>query len=168
MSEPYQTLQPSSGRVVGKWEIVICRLLVCPTNCACGMRTLRFSLHGSVAQFDGLAMRSVAIGFDPGFLAFKHRRRIRQVLLCHETLESCQPMVVVARAIIRLAAIRRSLEFIRQRGRPFTPCEVSRADSRTARANACACQGSANTGPPSSRGKLPSIAKPSSCGIESG
>src|SRR5260370_23285014 len=70
-------------------------------------------------------MRCMSIRFGPGFLAFEHRRRIGQVLLCDETLESCQPMVVIARAIVRLAAIRRGLEFIRERGCPFTPCEVS-------------------------------------------
>ena len=34
-------------------------------------------------------------------------------------------MVVVARAIIRLAAIRRGLQFISERGRPFLPGKMS-------------------------------------------
>ncbi len=76
-------------------------------------------------EFDGLAVRRMPIGFSPGFLAFEHRRRIGQLLHYDKVFESCQPVVVVARAIVVLAAICRSLKLFSKRGGPFTPCEMS-------------------------------------------
>src|SRR5438094_325259 len=75
-------------------------------------------------------------------------------------------MMVVERAIVRLAAIRPSLEFIRERGCPFTPCEMSLCGQPDGECE-CLClpglrkyRGAVVTGH--------SIAKPSGCGIESG
>ena len=77
-------------------------------------------------------------------------------------------MMVVARAIVGLAAIGSRFKLFSKRGSPSLHVKCPCADSRTASANACACQGSANAGPPSSRGKLGRNAKPSGCGTDSG
>ncbi len=69
-------------------------------------------------------MRRVSIGFRPCFLAQGQRARFSEAFGGDETLQRCQPMFVVARAIIGFTAVRRALEFLRQRRRPLLPREM--------------------------------------------
>jgi len=75
--------------------------------------------------------------------------------------------MVIVRAIIRFATVGGSLYFFRQCGRPFLPSEVALLGELDSERNACAYQGCAKTGPPSSRGSCGSAAKLSFCEIGS-
>ena len=79
----------------------------------------------SCREFDGGPVRSGAVGFRPGFSAHEQRIRIGQALGRHYSLESRQPMLVVARAIVRLTAHRGSAQFLCETGRPLFPREVA-------------------------------------------
>jgi len=81
-------------------------------------------ISGEWPQLDGLAMGRVPIGFSPRYFARQHCLGVREVFLRYETLQSCEPMVIVARAIIWLTAIRGSLQFIRKHGGPLFPGEM--------------------------------------------
>lgn len=50
--------------------------------------------------------------------------RIGQSLAAHQALQSCQPVVIITGAIVRLATIGGGLKFGRQRVRPLSPREV--------------------------------------------
>ena len=69
-------------------------------------------------------MRSVSVGFGPGFLAREERRRIGQTLGGDQALERGQPVFVVARTVVGFTAIGGGLEFVRQRGGPLFPGEM--------------------------------------------
>jgi len=111
---------------------------------------------------------SAPVSLGPRFFPGEHRGLVREVLFGHQTLESREPMVVVVRAIVGLTAIRGGLQLIDERGRYSFQVKCRCADSRTASAKACACQGSAKTGPPSSRGGRGDSARFSGPGKESG
>ena len=70
-------------------------------------------------------MRRVAIGFGPGFLARGERGGIGQSFFRRQALESGEPMMIVARAVVGLAAIGGGFEFRGQRGGPFLPGEIA-------------------------------------------
>jgi hypothetical protein len=90
----------------------------------CWLLALMLRISGGGAQLDGLAVGRAPIGFSPRFFARQHCRRVREVFRRCQTLQSCEPMVVVARAIIGLTAIRGGLQFIRERGGPLFPGEM--------------------------------------------
>ena len=83
-------------------------------------------IEGVAVQFDRLAVRRVPVGFDPIFLAHIEGCSIGQTFFQHQALESRQPMVVIARSIVRLISIGRCLQFISKPGGPFIPSEVSK------------------------------------------
>jgi len=76
-------------------------------------------------QLDGLAVWRVAVGIGPGFFAGNKRRRIGQTFGCDKALESGQPMVVVVRTVVGIAAIGCGFEFGGELGRPFFPGEMA-------------------------------------------
>src|ERR1700693_1753028 len=78
----------------------------------------------SGGQFDGLAVRRVSVGFGPGFLARFERRSIGQAFGHYQTLKSREPMLIVARAVVGVAAVRRSLELSPERLCPLAPGEM--------------------------------------------
>ena len=83
-------------------------------------------IAGVAVQFDGLAVRRVPVCFDPIFLARIQGCSIGQAFFQHQALESRQPMVVIARPIVRLTSIGRCLQFTGKGGGPFIPSEVSK------------------------------------------
>src|SRR6266853_428365 len=66
---------------------------------------------GAPGQLDRLAVGSVTIGVGPGFFALQQRGRIGQTLAVYQSLQSRQPVVVIARAIVRLTSLVRASEF---------------------------------------------------------
>jgi len=70
-----------------------------------------------------LAVRRAAVGFNPFILACLQGVRGDDALRGDEALESGEPMVIVARAVIGLAALARCGKFGPQRRRPFAPAE---------------------------------------------
>src|SRR4029077_12426247 len=76
-------------------------------------------------QIDGFAVGCAAIGFRPSFLARDERGRIGQSFCRHQALESREPMIVVARAVVGLTAIGCGFELAGQRGGPFFPGEMT-------------------------------------------
>ena len=116
-------------------------------------RSHRASGFSAIGKFDGPSVRRVSVGFGPGLFAREQRGRIGQPLGGHQTLERRQPVFVVARAVVGFAAIGGGLEFVREAAAHSFQVKCPCSESLTASANACACHGSANTGPPSSRGR---------------
>lgn len=121
-----------------------------------------------MGQLDGLTVRRVPVGVGPGFLSCEHRGRISQALGRHQALKSRQPVLIITRAVVRFAAIGCGFEFLRECRRPLFPSEMTCSESLTARANDCASQGSAKTGPPGSRGSRGNSAGRSASGMVSG
>src|SRR5262247_2609782 len=78
------------------------------------------------SKLDRVTVWRVAIGVCPRFLACMEGGEIRELLLGHQLFERCQPVLEVARAIIRCAAIRRRLELVTKSCRPLRPGEVPR------------------------------------------
>src|SRR5262249_3346359 len=76
-------------------------------------------------KFDWLTVGRVAIRVRPRALPFEHLGRIGQTPGGNETLERGEPMLVVVRSIVGLAASGSRLQFVGERGRPFLPGEVS-------------------------------------------
>ena len=72
-------------------------------------------------QFDGLAMGRVPIRLGPGLLAAFQRRSIGQTFGRHQVLKCSEPVLIVMRAVVRLAAVGCSLEFVAKRAGPFAP-----------------------------------------------
>ena len=70
-------------------------------------------------QFDGFTVRGTAVGFRPRFLALTHRFAVGQPFLGNQPFERRQPMLIIARTVVPLAAIRGGLEFGPQRFRPL-------------------------------------------------
>ena len=70
-------------------------------------------------------MGRMAVSVGPGFFASNHLVWIRQSLLCDEALERREPVFVIARAVVRLAAIHRGFEFVGERSRPLLPREMA-------------------------------------------
>src|SRR5215469_7715162 len=92
------------------------------------------------------------VGVGPSIFPGKHRTRIREPFGHHQSLECCEP----SSGSPRLAAtFNSSPSAVDHSFQVKCPC----SESSTARAKACACQGSAKTGPPSSRGSLGTAAK---------
>jgi hypothetical protein len=75
-------------------------------------------------QLHWLAVRSATIGICPGLFAREQRGRIGQALGRDKALESRQPMLVVMRAVVGLAAIGSGLEFAGERCGPLLPREM--------------------------------------------
>src|SRR5215471_15922693 len=73
-----------------------------------------------------LAMWRVAIGVCPRFLALTEGSEISELLLGYELFERRKPVLEIARAIIRFAAIRSRSELFAQGCRPLRPREVPR------------------------------------------
>ena len=67
----------------------------------------------------------MAIRVSPRVSTCAERGSIRQSLLGDETLQSCEPVIVVMRSIVGLAAIGCGLEFFGERRRPFLPGEMT-------------------------------------------
>ena len=57
---------------------------------------------GQISKLDRFAVRRVAIGIGPCFLSFPHGDRIQQAPCGDQSFERCQPIFVVARAVIGL------------------------------------------------------------------
>ena len=70
-------------------------------------------------------MRRVSIRVRPSFLPVQQGRRVREPLGYHEALKRGQPMMVIARSIIRFTPCGGDLEFIGQRGGPLSPGKMS-------------------------------------------
>src|SRR5438034_1015871 len=70
-------------------------------------------------ELDGLAVWSMPVSVGPSFLAREQRRRISQTLRRDQALQSCQPMVVVMRAVVGLTTAGCGLELIGERLGPF-------------------------------------------------
>ena len=70
-------------------------------------------------------MRGVPICIGPSFLARIEAGSIGQTFFYGQPFESCQPVPVVVRAIVRLAAVSRSSELRGERGSPFFPSEMA-------------------------------------------
>jgi hypothetical protein len=64
------------------------------------------------------------IGFSPGFLAYVQGCAVDQALGQDQALKRREPMVIVLRTVVGLAAVGRCLEFIGKRGGPFIPSEM--------------------------------------------
>src|SRR5437867_10458096 len=76
-------------------------------------------------KLDGLAMRRVPVRFGPLFLAHRERGQIGQTLCQSQPFERRQPMFVVMRAIIWLAASAGGSEFFPKSSGPLLPGEMS-------------------------------------------
>ena len=70
-------------------------------------------------------MWSVAIRVRPRVFTRRQRRSVGQAFARHQPLEGSQPMFVIARAIVGLAAIGRCLQFFGECGGPLLPGEVT-------------------------------------------
>src|ERR1700687_2346887 len=121
--------KPGHGTVI----VLTCALAVFKTADACTIpsenprkatRSSKRYLAGAKNELAGLAVWRPPIGFGPGFFAREHGRGGRQTFLRYETLQSCEPMVIVVRAIIGLTAIGGGFEFIREGCRPLFPSEM--------------------------------------------
>lgn len=77
------------------------------------------------AEFDGLAVRGVAVGVGPGFFASQERRLIRQTFCREQVLKSGEPVVVIMGAIVGFAAVGCGFEFGGEGGGPFLPGEMA-------------------------------------------
>src|ERR1700693_2712437 len=64
------------------------------------------------------------IRVSPSLFTSQQFGRIRKTLCRDETLEGRQPIMVIVRAVIRFATIRRTLYFFRKSGRPLLPSEM--------------------------------------------
>ena len=76
-------------------------------------------------QLDGLAVRSVSIGCGPGFFACEECGSIGQPLRGDQSLQSSQPVFVVARTVVGFTTSGSDLELVGQRGRPLLPRELA-------------------------------------------
>src|SRR5207244_1254362 len=76
-------------------------------------------------KLDRLTVRRVPISVSPGLFAFQQRARIGQALGRDEAFEGGDPMLVVVRPVIGLAAIGGSFELARERRSPFAPREMA-------------------------------------------
>src|SRR5688572_23735066 len=70
-------------------------------------------------------MRSSSVGVGPGFPAREQRSFIGQAFGRHQALESRQPVLIVARAVVWFPAPGSGLQFLGESGSPFLPGEVS-------------------------------------------
>ena len=68
---------------------------------------------------------SVPVGVDPGLFAGEHLIPIRKTLCRHQFFQRREPVLVVARAIVRLAAIERGVKFLGERRCPLFPGEAA-------------------------------------------
>src|SRR5205807_1061613 len=76
-------------------------------------------------ELDGFPMWCTPIRLRPCFFACGERLSFSQALRLNQPFESSQPMLVIARAIVGLAAVGRRFEFISQGCGPFSPREIS-------------------------------------------
>src|SRR5258708_34196136 len=79
-------------------------------------------MRGEAKRFAG---RRGEIGVGPGFFADQEGGGIAQAPGDDEALESGEPRMIVARAVIGLATIGRGAEFAGERGCPLFPGEVA-------------------------------------------
>jgi hypothetical protein len=70
-------------------------------------------------QLHGLAVRGVLVGVSPRLFPGRECLVGCETAPRHKTLESCEPVFVVPRSVIRLTARRRSLQFGRVRCCPL-------------------------------------------------
>jgi len=70
-------------------------------------------------------MWRMAIRVSPCFLAGGECARIGQAFGLNKTLECREPVLIVMRTVIGLAAIGRGFQFIGEGGRPFLPREMA-------------------------------------------
>jgi hypothetical protein len=105
-----------------------------------------------------------------GLLAGAHLGRHAPWLfnIARDAFESREPIVVVMRAVIGLATIARGFEFIGKRAGPFLPCEMSLFEELDGQSERLPSHGSANTGPPESRGRRGSATMRSARAARSG
>src|SRR5437879_3834564 len=76
-------------------------------------------------ELDRFPMWCTPIRLRPCLFACGERLSLSQALRLNQPFESSQPMLVIARAIVGLAAVGRRFDFISQRFRPFFPREHS-------------------------------------------
>src|SRR6202011_5051562 len=82
---------------------------------------VRDSLRAGCGEFDGFSVGRVAVGVCPCFFAGKERVGLAQAFGDDQALESGEPMMIVARAVIGFAAIRCGFELGGDRGGPLFP-----------------------------------------------
>src|SRR5260370_31196272 len=82
-------------------------------------------LPGRVAQLDGLAVGCGARRAVPLLLAGRQLGDGDETLGRHQLLEGGEPVMVVARAVVRLAALAGGGNLTRQAGGPLLPGEVA-------------------------------------------
>jgi len=82
-------------------------------------------LTGATNQFDGLTVRRVSVRFNPSLFAQIQADSIDQALVYDQALRGRQPMVVVARTVIRFATLSCSPELIGVRRGPLLPGEMA-------------------------------------------
>lgn len=70
-------------------------------------------------------MGRAAIGFRPRVFACVECRQVSEAFGRDQALEGCQPMMIVTRPVVGLAAPGGGLEFSGESGRPFLPGKVS-------------------------------------------
>src|SRR6516165_1165309 len=90
------------------------------------MLGLKADLPAFRSKLYRLAVWRVAIGVCPCFLALTEDGKISELLLGYQMFERRQPVLEIARAIIRFAAVRSRLELFAQGDRPLRPREVPR------------------------------------------
>src|SRR5215471_940258 len=78
------------------------------------------------SQLDRLTVWCVAIGVCPRLLALPEGDAIEELLLGNQLFERRQPVLEIARALLRFAAPHHRLELCAQGGRPLRPREVPR------------------------------------------
>src|SRR2546430_6656165 len=76
-------------------------------------------------ELEGFPMWCPPIRLRPCFFACGERLSLSQALRLNQPFKSSQPMLVIARAIVGLAAVGRRFEFISQGCGPFFPREIS-------------------------------------------
>ena len=81
----------------------------------------RSDIRSDTLKLDWLSVRRAPVGLGPRFLAFGECCAFRQSTFAHESLERREPMVVITRAVVRLAARRRLFDLVRQGARPLLP-----------------------------------------------
>src|SRR5262245_33045463 len=77
------------------------------------------------AQFDGFPVRRMPVRVGPFFFARRHRRGVGQSFFGDEAFERGEPVMVVARSVVVLAALGGRLDFVGERGRPLLPREIA-------------------------------------------
>src|SRR5438093_279113 len=80
--------------------------------------------RSAARELDRLAVRRRARGAVPLPLAFRQLVRENEALLGHEPLQRGEPVLVVAAAVVRLAALLRGRDLTGEQGRELLPGEL--------------------------------------------